>query len=52
MDIGHWISRDMNRAEPPVIAGGVIFAYGNGEDTDQARFDIGLAYNRAEYRIV
>jgi outer membrane protein assembly factor BamB len=41
----------MNRAEPPVIAGGVIFAYGNGEDTDQARFDIGLAYNRAEYRI-
>ena len=29
-----WISRDMNRAEPPVIANGVIFAYGNGEDTD------------------
>jgi outer membrane protein assembly factor BamB len=46
-----WMSRDMNRAEPPVIANGVIFAYGNGEDTDQARFDIGLAYNRAEYRI-
>jgi len=46
-----WISRDMDRAEPPVIAGGVIFAYGSGEDTDQARFDIGLAYNRAEYRI-
>jgi outer membrane protein assembly factor BamB len=46
-----WISRDMNRAEPPVIANGVIFSYGNGEDTDQARFDIGLAYNRAEYRI-
>ena len=40
-----WLSRDMNRAEPPVIANGVIFAYGNGEDTDQARFDIGLAYN-------
>ena len=32
-----WISRDMNRAEPPVIANGVIFAYGSGEDTDQAR---------------
>ena len=31
-----WISRDMNRAEPPVIANGVVFAYGNGEDTDQA----------------
>jgi outer membrane protein assembly factor BamB len=46
-----WISRDMNHAEPPVIANGVIFAYGSGEDTDQARFDIGLAYNRADYRI-
>jgi hypothetical protein len=46
-----WISRDMDRAEPPVIANGVIFAYGSGEDTDQARYDIGLAYNRAEYRI-
>jgi outer membrane protein assembly factor BamB len=46
-----WISRDMNRAEPPVIANGVIFAYGSGEDTDQAAYDIGLAYNRAEYRI-
>ena len=46
-----WLSRDMNRAEPPVIAGGVVFAYGNGEDTDQAKFDIGLAYNTAENRI-
>ena len=40
-----WVSRDMNRAEPPVIANGVIFAYGSGEDTTQAAFDIGLAYN-------
>jgi outer membrane protein assembly factor BamB len=40
-----WVSRDMNRAEPPVIANGVVFAYGSGEDTDQAKFDIGLAYN-------
>jgi outer membrane protein assembly factor BamB len=40
-----WVSRDMNRAEPPVIANGVIFAYGSGEDTAQAAFDIGLAYN-------
>jgi len=46
-----WISRDMNHAEPPVIANGLIFAYGSGEDTDQAKFDIGLAYNRADYRI-
>ncbi len=35
----------MNRAEPPVIANGVVFSYGSGEDTDQAKFDIGLAYN-------
>jgi hypothetical protein len=46
-----WLSRDMNRAEPPVIANGIIFAYGNGEDTNQAAFDIGLAYNSAENRI-
>jgi outer membrane protein assembly factor BamB len=30
-----WISRDMNRAEPPVVANGVVFAYGSGEDTTQ-----------------
>jgi hypothetical protein len=37
-----WISRDINRAEPPVIANGIVFAYGNGEDTEQAYPDIGL----------
>jgi outer membrane protein assembly factor BamB len=37
-----WISRDMNRAEPPVIANGIVFAYGNGEDTAQAYEDVGL----------
>jgi len=37
-----WISRDMNRAEPPVVANGIIFAYGSGEDTDQAYPDVGL----------
>jgi outer membrane protein assembly factor BamB len=37
-----WISRDMNRAEPPVVANAVVFAYGNGEDTDQAYPDVGL----------
>ena len=42
-----WISRDMDRAEPPVIANGLIFAYGSGEGTDQAKYNIGLAYNRA-----
>src|SRR5262249_35149097 len=45
-----WISRDMNRGEPPVIANGIIFAYGNGEDTDQAYPDVGLA-DEAERRI-
>ena len=45
-----WISRDMNRAEPPVITNGVVFAYGNGEDTDQAYPDVGLA-DDAERRI-
>jgi outer membrane protein assembly factor BamB len=45
-----WISRDMNRAEPPVIANGVIFAYGNGEGTDQAGPDVGLD-NNLERRI-
>lgn len=45
-----WISRDMNRAEPPVIANGIVFAYGNGEDTDQAYPDVGLA-DTADRRI-
>ena len=45
-----WISRDMNRAEPPVIANGIVFAYGNGENTDQSRYDVGLT-NTAEERI-
>jgi outer membrane protein assembly factor BamB len=37
-----WVSRDMNRAEPPVIANGVVFAFGNGENTEQAYADRGL----------
>jgi outer membrane protein assembly factor BamB len=45
-----WISRDMNRAEPPVIANGIVFAYGNGENTDQAAPDLGLV-NTAAVRI-
>jgi outer membrane protein assembly factor BamB len=45
-----WISRDMNHAEPPVIANGIVFAYGNGEDTDQAYPDVGLA-DTADRRI-
>jgi outer membrane protein assembly factor BamB len=45
-----WISRDMNRAEPPVVANGIVFGYGNGENTDQALPDVGLS-NTAERRI-
>jgi outer membrane protein assembly factor BamB len=30
-----WLSRDMNQAEPPVIANGIIFAYGSGENAEQ-----------------
>ena len=37
-----WMSRDMDQAEPPVIANGVVFAYGSGENTTQAYPDIGL----------
>ena len=45
-----WISRDMDQAEPPVIANGVVYAYGSGENTTQAYFDVGLA-DTAERRI-
>jgi outer membrane protein assembly factor BamB len=37
-----WMSRDMDHAEPPVIANGVVYAYGSGEDTTQAYPDRGL----------
>ncbi|HVH10431.1 MAG TPA: PQQ-binding-like beta-propeller repeat protein, partial [Gemmatimonadales bacterium] len=46
-----WISRDMNRAEPPLVANGVVFAYASGENTTQATPEIGLRANRSEYRI-
>jgi outer membrane protein assembly factor BamB len=40
-----WISRDMKRGEPVVIANGIVFAYGSGEETKQAWPDIGLQFN-------
>ncbi len=46
-----WISRDMNRAEPPVIANGIVFGYGNGENTTQSTPELGLGANRSEYRV-
>ena len=45
-----WISRDMNQAEPPLIANGMVFAYGSGENTAQAYPDVGLDF-RMERRI-
>jgi outer membrane protein assembly factor BamB len=46
-----WMSRDMDLAEPPVIANGVIYAYGNGENTVQATAKEGLAANTSAKRI-
>jgi outer membrane protein assembly factor BamB len=46
-----WLSRNINQADPVVIANGVVFAFGNGEDATQASADIGLAYNKAENRV-
>lgn len=37
-----WMSRDMDQAEPPVIANGIVFAYASGENTAQAYPDRGL----------
>ncbi|MEW5978173.1 MAG: PQQ-binding-like beta-propeller repeat protein [Acidobacteriota bacterium] len=45
-----WISRDMDQAEPPVVANGVVYAYGSGENTAQAFPDVGLDF-RMERRI-
>ena len=47
-----WISRDMDLAEPPVIANGVGFAYASGENTVQATVEEGLsAVNTSAKRI-
>ena len=40
-----WISRDMKRGEPVVIANGMVFGYGSGEETKQAWPDIGLQFD-------
>lgn len=46
-----WMSRDMDMAEPPVIANGVIYAYGSGESNVQATPEMGLGANNSAYRI-
>ena len=40
----------MHLGDPCVIANGVVFGYGSGEDATQATPDIGLAYNTSENR--
>jgi outer membrane protein assembly factor BamB len=40
-----WVSHDMHRGEPSIIADGMIFAYGSGENTQQAWPDIGLNFD-------
>jgi len=46
-----WMSRDMDQAEPPVIANGVIYAYGSGENNTQATPEEGLGANTSAERI-
>ena len=46
-----WISRDMDMAEPPVIANGVVYAYGSGESNVQATPEMGLGANSSAIRI-
>jgi len=45
-----WMSRDMNQAEPPVIANGIVFAFASGENTRQAYADRGL-FDKSSERI-
>jgi len=40
-----WISRDMKRGEPVIVANGMVFGYGSGEETKQAWPDIGLQFD-------
>jgi outer membrane protein assembly factor BamB len=40
-----WISHDMHRGEPTIVANGMVFAYGSGENTQQAWPDIGLNFD-------
>ena len=40
-----WVSRDMKRGEPVIIANGMLFGYGSGEETKQAWPDVGLQFD-------
>ncbi len=46
-----WLTRNMWQADPAIVANGVVFGYGNGEDATQATADIGLAFNTAANRV-
>ena len=46
-----WLSRNMDMAEPPVIANGIVFAYGSGESNVQVTPEQGLAANTSAQRI-
>ncbi len=46
-----WLSRNMDMAEPPVIANGIVFAYGSGESNIQVTPEQGLAANSSKQRI-
>jgi outer membrane protein assembly factor BamB len=43
-----WISRDMNLPEPPIVAGGLVFALSNGEFARQAKDNNGGLYTSAD----
>ena len=43
-----WISRDMNLPEPPIVAGGLVFAISNGEFARQSKGTEGGLYTSAE----
>ena len=40
-----WVSADMKRGEPVVIANGMVFGYGSGVETKQSWPDIGLQFD-------
>jgi len=42
-----WISRDMNLPEPPIVAGGLVFAISNGEFARQSKGE-GALFSSAE----
>jgi outer membrane protein assembly factor BamB len=46
-----WLSGDIDQAEPPVIANGVVFAFGSGEFGQQATPELGARFNTAANRI-